>query len=144
MKKFFIMPMLMISLCAAADESITLDKNGIEPQWEDFAPAAYVDVSEPKGLSRFDETASYWYKRKVDFDDAVQKCRETETGDEKSSCYQQIKVRQYQLNSSYNAKLEAMDRARLGPQEMYNRTDTMLPVGGYLNNFMRYQPNEIR
>ena len=60
------------------------------------------------------------------------------------SCYQEVKVKQYQKNSDYNARLEAKERARMVPQEMYDRTNTMLPIGGYLNNFARFQPNELR
>jgi hypothetical protein len=31
-----------------------------------------------------------------------------------------------------------------GIPEMYDRTDSMLPVGNYLNSFSRMMPNEIR
>ena len=40
---------------------------------------------------------------------------------------------QYQKNSDYNARLEAIDNAKREPQEMYDRTNDMLPIGGYLN-----------
>ena len=53
-------------------------------------------------------------------------------------------IKQYQKNSDYNARLEAQERARMVPREMYDRTNTMLPIGGYLNNFARFQPNELR
>ena len=39
---------------------------------------------------------------------------------------------------------EAKERARMVPNEMYDRTNTMLPIGGYLNNFTKFQPNEFR
>ena len=64
--------------------------------------------------------------------------------DQKLGCYQQLKVKQYQENSDYNARIEAQEKARMMPQEMYDRTDTMLPIGGYLNNFTKFQPNEFR
>ena len=90
------------------------------------------------------ETVSYWYKRKADFDSSIKECREMTDVNAQVSCYQEVKVKQYQKNSDYNARLEAQERARMVPQEMYDRTNTMLPIGGYLNNFGRFQPNEFR
>ena len=143
MKKFLIIIALFLPVFAVADEVVTLD--GLtEPQWTDFAPPAFADVSEPKGLGKLNETAAYWYQRRVDFESGIQICRDIESNDEKISCYQQLKVKQYQENSDYNARIEAQERARMGPQEMYDRTDTMLPIGTYLNNFTRFQPNELR
>lgn len=143
MKKIFVLLALLVPLCVAADEVVSLE--GLtEPEWKDFVPPAYVDVEEPKGLGKLNETASYWYKRRVEFENGIQECRAIEANDEKLSCYQQLKVKQYQQNTEYNAKIEAQDQARMGPQEMFDRTDTMLPIGGYLNNFTRFQPNEFR
>lgn len=142
-KKIVILLALLVPVYGIAEEVVTFD--GVnEPEWKDFAPSAYVDVEEPKGIGKLNETASYWYKRKVDFENAIQECRTFENSDEKFSCYQQVKVKQYQENSDYNARIEAQERTRMGPQEMYDRTDTMLPIGSYLNNFTRFQPNELR
>lgn len=140
MKKILVITALFLPLCVIAD-----DIDGItEPLWKDFAPPAYIDVEEPKGLGKLNETAAYWYKRKVEFDTAIEKCRALESSDVKFTCYQDVKVKQYQKNSDYNAKIEAQENAKRMPQEMYDRTDNMLPIGGYLNNFTRFQPNEFR
>lgn len=144
MKKFLILLALLFPFAVmASDETVTLD-GFTEPAWKDFAPPAYVDIDEPKGLGKLNETAAYWYKRKTDFESSIQECRLMEDADAKFSCYQEVKVKQYQKNSDYNAKIEAQERAGLGPQEMYDKTNTMLPIGGYLNNFTRFQPNEFR
>ena len=74
----------------------------------------------------------------------IEKCRSQETSDSMFSCYQNLKVVQYQKNSDYNARLEAMDEQRRMSQEMQDPTTNMLPIGGYLNNFSRFQPNEFR
>ncbi len=142
MKKLIVFLALLLPLCVIADEAVTLDGPN-EPVWKDFAPAAYVDVQEPKGLGKLNETAAYWYKRKTDFESSIEECRAMDDLDAKFSCYQEVKVKQYQKNSEYNAKIEAQERAGLGPQEMYDKTNTMLPIGGYLNNFTRFQPNEL-
>lgn len=142
MKKLILLSLLVLPLFAFADDENSL--NGIEePQWKDFAPVAYVQVKEPKGLAKFNDVLAYWYKRKVEFDKGIEKCRDIEDNDEKFSCYQDLKVKQYQKNSDYNARIEAMERARLNPQEMQNPTTNMYPVGGLLDNFSRMQPNEL-
>lgn len=143
MRKILVLFAVMLPLCVSAQEVVSLDGLS-EPEWKDFAPSAFVDVSEPKGLGKLNETATYWYKRRVEFDNGITNCRATEDLDDKLSCYQQLKVKQYQLNSDYNARVEAQELQRMGPQEMFDRTDTMLPIGGYLNNFGRFQPNEFR
>lgn len=143
MKKIFVLLALLLPLGVVANEIVSLE--GLtEPEWKDFAPPAYADVEEPKGLGKLNETVSYWYQRRVDFESSIEACRAMEDNDAKLSCYQEVKVKQYAKNSDYNAKIEAQERAGLGPSEMYDKTNNMLPVGNYLNNFTRFQPNEIR
>ena len=141
MKKILILLAIMLPISVIAEEALS----GVnEPEWKDFAPHAYINIEQPKGIGKLNETASYWYKRKADFESSIKECREMTDYDAQLSCYQEVKIKQYQKNSDYNARLEAQERARMVPQEMYDRTNTMLPIGGYLNNFARFQPNEIR
>ena len=52
MKKFFISLALLLPLASFAEDF------GLNiPQWKDFAPTAFVDVNEPKGLGKFNVTA---------------------------------------------------------------------------------------
>ena len=140
MKKILVMLAFIVPFAVSAEEI-----NGVNiPEWKDFVPPAYVDVEAPKGIGKLNETAKYWYKRKVEFEEGIEKCKSIENNEAQYSCYQDLKVKQYQKNSDYNARIEAMENARLGPQEMYDRTNNMLPIGGYLNNFSRFQPNELR
>ena len=134
--------LLLGPLSLFAQEEISLE--GLdEPQWKDFAPVAYVDVKEPKGLAKFNDVVAYWYKRKVEFDNGIEKCRAVEHNDAKLSCYQELKVRQYQKNSDYNARIEAMERERMNPQVMQDPTTNMYPIGGLIQNFSKFQPNEL-
>lgn len=143
MKKILILLAFLVPFAVIADDEVTI--NGVnEPEWKDFAPHAYINIEEPKGIGKLNETASYWYKRKADFESSIKECREMTDVNAQVSCYQEVKIKQYQKNSDYNARLEAQERARMVPQEMYDRTNTMLPIGGYLNNFARFQPNELR
>lgn len=146
MKKIIMLLCVLAPLSVLASEGY--DINGIkEPQWKNFAPPAYIDVKSPKGLTKFNDTAAYWYKRRVEFESGIEKCREIDVNSQKINCYQELTVKQYQKNSDYNARLEAIERAKLMPQEMQNPTDNMMPLngaGGYLNNMMHYMPNEFR
>lgn len=142
MKKLVILSLLIVPLMVFANEDLSLEGFD-EPQWKDFAPVAYVNVKEPKGLGKFNDVAAYWYKRKTEFDKGIEKCRAVEHNDEKFTCYQELKVKQYQKNSDYNARIEAMERERMNPIEMQSPTTNMYPVGGLLQNFSKYQPNEF-
>ena len=143
MKKIIILSLLLAPMLVFAAEDISLE--GLdEPQWKDFAPVAYVNVQEPKGLAKFNDVVAYWYKRRVEFDKNIEKCRAVELNEDKLRCYQELKVKQYQKNSDYNARIEAMERQRMNPQEMQDPTTNMYPIGGLLDNFSRFQPNELR
>ena len=137
MKKFILFFILILPLSVFSQDIVTFD--GItEPEWIDFAPPSFADAAEPKGIGKLNETASYWYKRRIDFENSMDECRAIEDVDMKTSCFQEVKVKQYQKNSDYNARIEAMERARMCPEEMYDKTNNMLPIGGYLNNFSRF------
>ncbi len=141
MKKIIVLLLLFSPMLVTA-ENISLE--GLdEPQWKDFAPVAYVDVQEPKGLGKFNDVTAYWYKRKVEFENGIEKCRTVENNDEKITCYQNLKVKQYQKNSDYNARIEAMERQQMSPAEMQNPTSNMFPINGIINNFTKFQPNEL-
>ena len=144
MKKFLTLSLLLITAVTVIAEEEAVTINGIdEPQWKDFAPVAYVNVKEPKGLGKFNDVVAYWYKRKVEFDKGIEACRAIEQNDAKFTCYQDLKVKQYQKNSDYNARIEAMERQRMNPQEIQDPTTNMYPIGGFINSFTKFQPNEL-
>ena len=141
MKKFLTTLFLILPLMVFAEEDF-----GIKvPQWKDFAPTAYIDVKEPKGiLGKLNVTAKYWYDRKVAFEEGLINCKAIEAHEERFSCYEDLKVKQFRENTDYNARIEARNLENGGIPEMYDRTDNMLPVGNYINTFSRMMPNEIR
>ena len=141
MKKFLTTLFLILPLMVFAEEDF-----GIKvPQWKDFAPTAYIDVKEPKGImGKLNVTAKYWYERKVAFEEGLINCKAIEAHEERFSCYEDLKVKQFRENTDYNARIEARNLENGGIPEMYDRTDNMLPVGNYINTFSRMMPNEIR
>ena len=139
MKKIFAVLLLMLPLASFADD---LGLN--EPQWKDFVPKTFVDVQEPKGLGRFNVTAKYWYERRMAFEQGLVECQTIEAYDERFTCYESLKVKQFKENTDYNARIEAQRQATAGIPEMTDRTDTMLPLNNYVNTFTRFMPNELR
>ena len=143
MKKLLLSLILCLPILVLAAENQVV--TGVdEPQWKDFAPVAYVNVKEPKGFAKFNDTGVYWYKRRVEFESGIERCRETSQTEDRVACYQKLKVKQYAKNSDYNARLEAMDNERKMPQSMQNPTSNMLDLNNTVNTFMNMQPNEFR
>ena len=139
MKKFLVALCLVLPLTAIADD---LGLN--EPQWKDFVPKTFVDVKEPKGLGKLNVTAKYWYERRMAFEEGILECQTLQAYDERFTCYETLKVKQFKENTDYNARIEAQRQATAGIPEMSDRTDTMLPLNNYVNTFTRFMPNEIR
>ena len=138
MKKFFISLALLLPLASFAEDF------GLNiPQWKDFAPTAFVDVNEPKGLGKFNVTAKYWYERRLAFEEGLAICAELETHEEKFGCYERLKIKQFKENTEYNAKIEAQQQSMSGIPEMQNRTDTMLPINMF-GAYSQMMPNELR
>ena len=113
------------------------------PQWKDFAPSAFVDVREPKKMGKFNVTAKYWYQRRLAFEEGIENCASLETHEEKFTCYEDLKVQQFRLNTDYNARIEAQQQSMSGIPEMQNRTDTMLPINMF-GGYSQMLPNELR
>ena len=139
MKKFLVAIMLLLPLTAIA-EDYALNV----PQWRDFVPCAFVDVKEPKGLGKLNLTAKYWYDRRVSFERSVAECKALETYEEQYTCYEELKNKEFQENTNYNARIEARQNSMSGIPEMNSRTDTMFPVNNYLNTYTQFMPNELR
>lgn len=138
MKRFIVSLALLLPLVAFAEDF------GLNiPQWKDFAPTAFVDVNEPKGIGKFNVTAKYWYQRRLAFEEGLEECSLKETHEEKFNCYEILKIKQFKENTEYNAKIEAQQQSMSAIPEMQNRTDTMLPINMF-GGYTQMMPNELR
>ncbi len=137
MKKFLAALLLVLPISVFAN-----DFGASVPEWKDFAPSAFVDVKEPKGIGKLNVTAAYWYQRRVDFEAGLEECKEFLNNDERFTCYENLKVKQFKENTDYNARIEAQQQSS-AIQEMNSMQDTMMPVNHYLQNLGRFQPNEF-
>lgn len=140
MKRFLLTLLLILPITVMAEEY-----GMILPQWKDFAPSAFVDVEEPKGImAKFNVTAKYWYERRVKFESELEDCKALTEYEERFSCLEDLKSKQFRENTDYNARIEAQQNSMSGIPEMNNRMDTMLPINNYINNYTRMMPNELR
>ena len=95
MKKFLLSIALVLPLASLASDY------GVHvPEWEDFVPPAFVDIQEPKKLGKLNIVASYWYKRKVEFEKELETCKQLEDIDARLTCYEDLKVNQFQQNTN--------------------------------------------
>lgn len=138
MKKFLAAILLVLPISALAD-----DFGANVPEWKDFAPTAFVDVKEPKGIGKLNVTAAYWYQRRIDFESGLEECKAFANNDERFTCYENLKVKQFKENTDYNARIEAKQQSS-AIQEMNSMQNTMMPINHYLQNIGRFQANEIR
>ena len=86
MKKFLAALLLVLPISVFAN-----DFGASVPEWKDFAPSAFVDVKEPKGIGKLNVTAAYWYQRRVDFEAGLEECKEFLNNDERFTCYENLK-----------------------------------------------------
>lgn len=139
MKKIVLACMLIVPFAVFAEEDFGVNV----PEWSDFAPKAFVNVTEPKGLQKLNVNSKYWYQRRVNFETAIDECKALEANDERFGCYETLKTKEFKLNDDYNAKLEAELNRRTAIPGMESQADNMLPLGGYMNT-LKFMPNEIR
>lgn len=139
MKRFLLTIFLLSPIAALAFDDLGLKV----PVWKDYAPTAFINVKEPKGLGKLNVTAKYWYERKLAFEDGISECQAIESYEDRFTCYEILKVKQFKQNTDYNAKIEAQMNATSGIPEMQNRTDTMLPINMF-NGYTHMIPNELR
>ena len=74
---------------------------------------------------------------------SIQECKAKENFDEKCACFENLKIEQFKKNTDYNARLEAKQTNMQLP-EMQSQTDNMLQINNYLNNFSKFQYNEMQ
>ena len=140
MKKFIAVLLLSLPLASFAEEDFGVNV----PEWKDFTPKAFADIQQPRGFGKLNVTASYWYNRRVQFENELNNCKSLTANDERFSCYEKLKTNQYKLNSEYNARLEAQANSNSSVPGMQTPTDNMMPIGGYLEQMTKYMPNEFR
>ena len=72
-----------------------------EPEWTEFCPPRYCDSNE----NMFSKDATYWYKRRMQFENALLKCSAYK-GAQLDSCYGELRAAEERKNKVWNVRQE--------------------------------------
>lgn len=137
-KTYLVILISIIFINSASAETV------LAPNWSDICPNEYVNAKKV----RFDKDQRYWYDRRIQFNDALENCRNTQA-DNLKRCYADVKAEESKKNKEWNAYVqeynERLDKRdelleeKLpefnGPQSMMN----MLNIPNYNNyNYNNY------
>ena len=96
MKKLFITSLIFLEIANIAANSAVF-----APEWTEFCPPRYCDSNE----NAFSKDATYWYKRRLQFNNAVAKCSAFQ-GEEQDSCYEELRAAEARKNEVWGVRQE--------------------------------------
>lgn len=69
------------------------------PEWTEFCPPKYCESNE----NVFSKDATYWYKRRLQFEKSLRRCSEYK-GSELKSCYEEIRTAEERKNKVWDVR----------------------------------------
>ena len=84
------------------------------PEWTEFCPPRYCDSNE----NAFSKDATYWYKRRIQFQSALAKCSALK-GEELDNCYNEIRAAEGRKNQVWAVRQEEKYRTTEYNREYY-------------------------
>jgi len=72
-----------------------------EPEWTEFCPPRYCDSNK----NAFSKDATYWYKRRMQFEKSLAKCSEYK-GEKLDKCYGEIREAEARKNKVWDVRQE--------------------------------------
>ena len=125
---------LIISICSSNAETV------LAPNWSDICPNEYVNAKKV----RFDKDQRYWYDRRIQFNDALDNCRNTQA-DNLKRCYADVKAAESKKNKEWNAyvqeyneRLDKRDEALEENLPVFDSTQSMLNMFNIPNHNYDY------
>ena len=100
---------VMLFLVSAACRAVVF-----EPEWTEFCPPRYCDSNE----NAFSKDATYWYKRRVQFQRSLQRCSEFK-GAELDGCYEEIRAHEARKNKVWDVRQDEKYRTTEYNREYY-------------------------
>ena len=85
-----------------------------EPEWTEFCPPRYCDSNE----NAFSKDATYWYKRRMQFQKSLSRCSEFK-GEELNSCYNEIRAAEARKNKVWDVRQDEKFRTTEYNREYY-------------------------
>ena len=108
-KKIIIASLVMIFMVMTACHAAVF-----APEWTEFCPPRYCDSNE----NAFSKDATYWYKRRVQFNNALRKCSEYK-GSELDNCYTEIREAEARKNKVWDVRQDEKYRTTDYNREYY-------------------------
>ena len=108
-KKLAVLSSLVIFLVSAASYGVVF-----EPEWTEFCPPRYCDSNE----NAFSKDATYWYKRRMQFQKSLSRCSEFK-GKELESCYEEIRAAESRKNKVWDVRQDEKYRTTEYNREYY-------------------------
>ena len=97
MKKYILVAafLLSTSILIKADAAV------FAPEWTEFCPPRYCESNE----NVFSKDATYWYKRRLQFNNALARCSVYQ-GKELDSCYAELRAAENRKNEVWDVRYE--------------------------------------
>jgi hypothetical protein len=73
----------------------------LEPEWTEFCPPVYCDSNS----SKFSKDATYWYKRRMQFEKSLTKCSSF-SGSQLDRCYDELRAAEERKNKVWDVRQE--------------------------------------
>lgn len=93
-KRLFITLSALMFLTSLASQSAIF-----APEWTEFCPPKYCESNE----NVFSKDATYWYKRRLQFEKSLKRCSDY-TGSELKSCYNEIRTSEERKNKVWDVR----------------------------------------
>ena len=108
-KKVTVLSSMMIFLLSATSYAVVF-----EPEWTEFCPPKYCESNE----NVFSQDATYWYKRRLQFQRSLKRCSEFK-GKELDSCYEEIRAAESRKNKVWDVRQDEKFRTTEYNREYY-------------------------
>ena len=80
---------------------IKTDAAAFAPEWTEFCPPRYCESNE----NMFSKDATYWYKRRLQFNNALARCSSLH-GAQLDSCYAELRAAEARKNQVWDVRYE--------------------------------------
>lgn len=111
MGKFRINKKLSILFSVIFMSAVSTPAAVFAPEWTEFCPPRYCESTE----NVFSKDATYWYKRRIQFNNALAKCS-AYSGEQLDSCYAEMRAAEERKNQVWAVRQEEKFRT-----DEYNR-----------------------
>ena len=110
MKKFLVLLLIFLDFAVITSASASI----FPPEWTEFCPPRYCESNE----NVFSKDATYWYKRRLQFNNAIAKCSAYKD-EQLDSCYEEIRAAEERKNKVWSVRQEEKYRTTEYNREYY-------------------------